>query len=130
MRSTDFGSARFVFSGAAVRTLVSEAQMMANYAMALGMPADNVVIEDKSTTTVENVVNSAGLLVDAPMVMVASNTFHARRARQVIRHESPELAGRLVRARDYIPFEWGLLHLVLVVFEAYRERHARAGAPT
>jgi vancomycin permeability regulator SanA len=130
VRSTNRENARFVFSGAAVRTPVSEAQMMADYAVALGVPPGNVVIEDKSRTTVENVVNSAGLLADGSVVMLASNTFHARRARQVICDESPQLAGCLVRARDYIPFEWGLLHLVLVAFEAYRERRARAAAPT
>jgi DUF218 domain len=129
VRSTDPERARFVFSGGAVRTPVSEAQMMADYAVqALGVPPGNVTIEDQSRTTAENIVNSAELLADDSVIMIASNTFHARRARQLIRDESPELASRLIRARDYIPLEWGLLHLLLVAFESYRDRRARAAS--
>lgn len=125
MRSTDVNSARFVFSGGAVRTPISEAQMMADYAVTRGVPLHHVVIEDQSRTTVENIVNSTPLLADGSAVMIASDTFHARRARRIVHAESPELARRLVRARDYIPFEWGALHVVALAFEAYRRRRAR-----
>jgi uncharacterized SAM-binding protein YcdF (DUF218 family) len=128
VRSTDPDRARFVFSGA-VRGQIPEAQMMADYAVQeLAVPLHNVVVEDQSRTTVENVVNSAPLMADSPAIKIASNTFHARRARQILRVESPELAGRLVRTRDYIPVEWGPLHAVLVAYEAYRDRRARSAA--
>lgn len=129
VRSTDPTRARFVFSGGAVRSELSEAQMMANYAVvSLGVPAVNIVLEDQSTTTVENITNSIPLLLDAPAIKIASNTFHARRARRILRDRSPELAGRLVRARDYLPGEWGLAHALMVVHELLRRRlagHAR-----
>lgn len=129
VRSTDPERAQFVFSGGAVRGPVPEAQMMANYAVHdLGVPVHNVVVEDRSRTTVENIVNSAPLMADSPAIKIASNTFHARRARQILRDESPELAARLVRARDYVLLEWGPLHAGLVAFESYRERRARASA--
>ena len=81
VRSTDPDRARFVFSGAAVRGQIPEAQMMADYAVQeLGVPLHNVVVEDQSRTTVENVVNSAPLMADSPAIKIASNTFHARRA--------------------------------------------------
>jgi hypothetical protein len=127
VRSTDPQQARFVFSGAAVRTPISEAQMMADYAVhRLGVPAANVVIEDQSRTTVENIVNSVPLIVDGSVVKIASNTFHARRARRILYDESPELAACLVRARDYIPLEWGPAHALLMAFESYRVRRALA----
>ena len=125
MRSTEVDGARFVFSGGAVHTRTSEAQMMADYAVARRVPLRHVVIEDQSRTTVENIVNSTTLLAGGSAVMIASDTFHARRARRIMHAESPELARRLVRARDYIPFEWGVLHVALVAFEAYRRRRAR-----
>jgi DUF218 domain len=129
VRSTDPDRARFVFSGAAVRTQVPEAKMMAEYAVKkCGVPAANVLVEDQSRTTVENVVNSAPLMADSPAIKIASNTFHARRARQILHDESPELARRLVRARDYIPVEWGPLHAVLVAHEGFRNRRARSAA--
>jgi hypothetical protein len=126
IRSTDPERARFVFSGGAVRTQISEAQMMANYAKhTLGVPTANIVIEDQSRTTVENVVNSAPLMADSPAIKIASNTLHAHRARRIIMDESPELAARLVPARDYLPAEGGPLHAVLVAHEYYRRRRAR-----
>jgi DUF218 domain len=123
LRSTDPGRARFVFSGGAVRSEIPEGQMMADYAIReLGVPERNVVVEDQSRSTVENIANSLPLLVNSPAVKIASNTLHARRARQILREHSPETAERLVRARDYIPVEWGPLHLVLLVHEFYRAR--------
>jgi uncharacterized SAM-binding protein YcdF (DUF218 family) len=123
IRSTDPRRAKFIFSGAAVRTPISEAQMMADYAVhKLGVPAANVVIEDQSRSTVENVANSTPLLAGSPAVKIASNTFHARRARLTLCAESPDIAAHLVRARDYKPFEWGLMHPVLLIFELYRLR--------
>lgn len=121
MRSTDPSHARFVFSGGAVRSELSEAQMMANYAVvSRGVPAANIRLDDQSRTTVENIKNSIPLLADAPAIKIASNTFHARRARRILRDESPELAARLVRARDYIPAEWGPLHAVMAGHEIVR----------
>jgi len=117
------------FSGGAVRTPVSEAQMMADYAVrTLGVPVANVVIEDRSRTTVENIVNSVALVRDSPAIKIASNTFHARRARQILGQQSPELAQRLVGVADYLPLEWVLLHAVLLAVEHYRARRARPAA--
>ncbi|MGV9800750.1 YdcF family protein [Mycobacterium sp. NPDC003449] len=126
VRSTDPAKARFIFSGAAVRSKLSEAQMMANYAVvSLGVPAANIVLEDRATTTVENIQNSIPELADAPAIKIASNTFHARRARHILHDESPQLAARLVRTRDYIPCEWGLLHALMAVHELLRARVRR-----
>lgn len=125
VRSTDPDRARFVFSGGAVRTTIPEARMMADYAIyELGVPAHNVVIEDQSRTTVENIKYSAPLMGDCPVIKIASDTFHARRARKIFRDESPALAGNLVRARDYLPGEWGPLHVILIGFECYRQYRA------
>ncbi len=120
-RSTEPSRARFVFSGGAVKTRISEAQMMADYAVhELRVPVHNVVVEDQSTSTLENIVNSAPLMADSPAIKIASNTLHALRARAILAKQSPELATRLVRARDYIPFEWGLLHVLMLAYDGYR----------
>ena len=96
--------------------------MMADYAVrTLGVPAASVVIEDQSRTTVENIANSAPLMADAPAIKIASNTFHARRARRILGDDFPELAQHLVRARDYLPVEWGVLHTVMVAHQALRK---------
>lgn len=126
VRSTDPGTAQFVFSGGAVRTTVAEAQMMADYAVhELGVPPRNVIIEDQSRTTVENIRLSAPHMADSPAIKIASDTFHAQRARHILHAESPYLARKLVRAADYRPGEWGPMHIAAVVFERYRARRAR-----
>lgn len=131
VRSTDPESARFVFSGGAVPGQIPEAQMMADHAVRQhGVPARNIAVEDHSRTTVENIANSAPLLADSLAIKIASNTFHARRAREILRRKSPELAARLIRARDYLPSEYGPLHVGLIAFEGYRDRRARLAAAT
>jgi hypothetical protein len=121
VRSTDPSVARFVFCGGAVRTRVPEAQMMADYAVrVLHLPPANIVIEDQSTTTEENIANAMPFLADSPAIKIASNTFHALRARAILADQSPDSAKRLVRARDYLPFEWGPLHAALLAYDGYR----------
>lgn len=123
VRSTDPSTARFIFSGAAVRTPVPEAALMADYAVTrLGVPPANVTVEDRSRNTVQNIVNSIPLMTDSPVIKIASNTFHARRARQIVHDEAPTLARRLRPARDYLPGEWGPLHVALLAYHLYRRR--------
>ena len=94
---------------------------MAEYAVhSLGVPAANIVIEEESRTTIENIARSAPLLAGSGSIKIASDTFHARRARRILVASSPPLAERLIPARDYVPFEWGLLHAALLVYETYR----------
>ena len=103
--------------------------MMADYAVhELRVPLHNVVVEDQSTSTLENIVNSAPLMVDSPAIKIASNTMHALRARAILSEQSPELATRLVRARDYIPFEWGVLHVLMLAYDGYRYVRRRRSA--
>lgn len=126
LRSTDPATSRFVFTGAPKWGPRSEAQMMADYAVrVLGVPADNVVVEEGATTTVENIANSIPLICAAPAIKIASDTFHARRGRQVLAAQSPQLAARLVRARDYLPGEWGLLHAMMAAWQLGRMLRTR-----
>ncbi len=64
---------------------VSEAQVMSNYLQSLGLPPSRILLEDKSTSTAENLVFSArvllanGLSQNMPAVVV-TNDFHTARA--------------------------------------------------
>jgi hypothetical protein len=72
--------------------------------MEFGCGAHGGVVEDQSTSTLENILNSVPLMAANPVIKIASNALHALRARAILSKQSPELATRLVRARDYIPF--------------------------
>lgn len=84
-RTADPASATFVFSGGASRGTDSEAVLMARFATeTAGIPERNIVLEQESRTTWENIAFSLPLLGDAGTIAVASNTFHARRARRYL----------------------------------------------
>ncbi len=70
------------------------------------------------------------LMAASPAIQIASNTFHPRRARQILCDESPELAGRLVPIEGFLADGVGPLHAVLVAFEGYRVRRSRTGRMT
>lgn len=125
VRSVDRRSAMFVFSGAAVRGARSEAHVMAEYGIRhLGIPRENVVIEDQAMTTWQNITYSLPLVADAATIRIASNTFHARRARRYVLKQSPEAFDRLRRAADYRPLRLGPLSTALAVYEVVRARRA------
>jgi uncharacterized SAM-binding protein YcdF (DUF218 family) len=123
VRSVDRRRARFVFSGGATRGGVSEAALMARYAVEeLGIPVSNVTLEEQSRTTWENIAFSIPLLADATSIVIASNTFHARRARRYLAKQSPELAARLRRGADYRFGELLPLKPYLAIYEWRRSR--------
>lgn len=67
---------------------VAEATAMAEYLVAEGLPADAVLVEDRSRNTQENLANTAALLaehgIDGPVAVVTSD-FHAFRAALLMR---------------------------------------------
>lgn len=123
VRAVDRRRARFVFSGGATRGGVSEAALMARHAVEVhGVPEENVVLEEESRTTWENITFSLPLLADASSIVIASNTFHARRARRYLARQAPELSARLRRGADYRFGELLPLKPYLAIYEWRRAR--------
>ena len=130
VRSVDPGTARFVFSGGGRSVSgdersggTSEAALMARYAVEeLGVPERNVELEELSRTTWENVAFSLPLLRDADSIVIASNTFHARRAPRYLAKQAPALAARLRRGADYRFGELLPLKPYLAIYEWRRAR--------
>jgi uncharacterized SAM-binding protein YcdF (DUF218 family) len=76
---------------------IAEAEAMARYAEKAGVPREQMVLEDRSTTTEENLRNTRDLLgKDARLVVVTSN-YHALRAAELTEHLG--LDARVVGAR-------------------------------
>ncbi|KZE88529.1 YdcF family protein [Microbacterium sp. TNHR37B] len=127
--------ALFVFTGAAVRSDVPEADVMADLARGHGIPDDRIVRERTATTTRENLARSLPWLETARTIRIASNTFHARRARRHLRERHPGLFVRLRPTRDFRPFEVGPFRPLFTAYDAIaaaiagrRDREAMPGA--
>jgi hypothetical protein len=121
VRSTDPTIGRIVFSGGATNGGRSEAAVMADYAVnRLHVPRSAIVLEEHAATTWENVAFTLPQLQQATRVKVASNPFHARRARRYVLNQDPDLATRLHRAQDYKLGEWSPIKLLLVAYEWHR----------
>jgi uncharacterized SAM-binding protein YcdF (DUF218 family) len=105
-----------IFCGGVTRAGVrSEAAAMADYAVRKGLPVSAVVLEDKSQSTWQNVEYMRPLAGPGPVV-IASNTFHARRARAYVWAQDQTLAQRLQRGSDYRLGELLLLKPLLALY--------------
>ncbi len=72
-----------IFTGGVGRNdTLSEAEVSANYAIAHGIPADAILLEDQSTTTRENLINVQSMAAthDLHSFLIVSTPFHMKRA--------------------------------------------------
>lgn len=90
---------RLVVCGGMGKHPPSEAQAMADILISAGVPADAIILEDRSTTTGENIANAKALIADGPVIIV-TDWYHAPRARLIARRaglaaatSSPGLSG-------------------------------------
>jgi uncharacterized SAM-binding protein YcdF (DUF218 family) len=105
-----------IFCGGVTRAGVkSEAAAMADYAVLKGLPATAVVLEDRSHSTWQNIEYMRRLVGPGPIV-IASNTFHARKARAYVWKQDHALAKQLQRGSDYRLGELLLLKPLLALY--------------
>lgn len=123
-----------IFSGGAAGGRVTEARLMADYAKSVPGFEGPVLLEDRSTTTWENVRNVIPLLEDADRIKFVSQPAHALKARAYLWRQRPDLAERLVRADDYRPGEWAVGKPLLALYGLWalrglgaEERKSRTG---
>lgn len=82
-----------VFTGGVGTYPPSEAQAAGDYARRLGVPAEALLLEDRSTSTEENARFSADLLDPASRVIVVTDTYHVLRAERVFGRVFAEARG-------------------------------------
>ncbi len=80
-----------VSGGQGVNEPFSEAEGMAEYLLDKGIEEDRIILEDKSTSTVENIQNSKGLMEESYNgVGIVTNNFHVFRAVQIAKVQGLE----------------------------------------
>lgn len=82
----------------------TEAEAMQDYMIAHGAEADRLILEDKSSTTIENIANAKKLLPEGAGVAVITNDYHLARARRLLAHAGLGDAG--VPAKTPHPGQW------------------------
>lgn len=104
--------AHLLMSGGAVNHPVPEAQVMRDLAMAAGIAADRIVIEDRSRNTIGNARYCAPIIAAHgwTRLLLITDSFHLPRARLIFAHHGLSVA--LSGARpDGVSAEWVMAHL-------------------
>ncbi len=83
------GSSMVVFTGGASKSQATEASQMADEALRQGLPASSIVLEERASSTWQNVHLSVPLVSGAHHIVIVSDGLHARRARNYWIAQSP-----------------------------------------
>ena len=91
-----------IFTGGPSKGGKTEAEVMAAYAIErLGVDRARVRLEERATSTFENVKFSLPMTTDFDAVAFASDPIHAARARAYATQQQPDVAPKLAAADDY-----------------------------
>ncbi|HLS25741.1 MAG TPA: YdcF family protein [Beutenbergiaceae bacterium] len=115
---------RLVCCGGAVVGATSEATLLARYARELGFTGQ-IVLEEQSRNTWENIVYAAPLIEGADRIKIVSNPWHAQEARMYLHRQRPDLARRLVAGAEYRMGEQAWLKPFATAYAYGRARRAR-----
>jgi hypothetical protein len=124
------GWERVVFTGGAVRSAESEAAQMAALAVRSGLDEAAVVLDERSRSTWENVVEASRLVGDADVVAIMSDGLHAARARTYWRDQQGPAAPRLVLGHRHRPFRHLWIRVPSTAVEVLHRIKRRAGGPS
>ncbi|WP_245570928.1 YdcF family protein [Glaciibacter superstes] len=90
-----------VLCGGSVAGEIAEADLLARYArFELGYTGP-ILTEPDSRTTWENIQNAIPLIEEFDVIKIVSNSLHAEKARAYVWKLRPDLAQRLVAAKEY-----------------------------
>lgn len=105
-------------SGFAPDGRASEASVMAGVLRdRFGVPTDVLVLEERATSTWDNIAFCLPLLPPNGPVRIASDPLHAARARAHLRAQAPKLARRLATAGEYRFGEHPVLKVATLAYE-------------
>lgn len=118
------GQAKIITSGGqGPDEVISEARSMANYLLEQGVPEDSILLEDRSTTTEENLAYSQAIIAEhggAAHCTIATSSYHTLRAAMFARRAGMNVScvgGRT--ARFFYPAAFFREYVALIVRNRY-----------
>jgi len=110
-----------ILCGGPVHSSTSEAIIMQRFARdELGFPGE-IALDTTSRSTWENIAHAIPLIEHADTISIVSNAPHAEIGRQILWHQRPDLAQRLVRGAEHRLGE----SPVLKILGSLRAAHAK-----
>ncbi|MET9492723.1 YdcF family protein [Nocardia sp. NPDC006630] len=97
---------RLILCGGACAGAYSEASLLAQYATGACTYRGEVILEEQSRTTWENISFAIPYLEDVDRIKIVSLPFHAEKARRYLWRQRPDLGRRLVSGGEYRFGEW------------------------
>jgi uncharacterized SAM-binding protein YcdF (DUF218 family) len=110
---------RIILSGGAAHNASIEADVMARLALEDGVPAPQLVIENRAQNTWQNIEYSLPFLDGFEHLFVASDTLHAVRGRRYLCKQRPPWCDRVAVAPAYEPFAQPLWKIGAVLYELH-----------
>jgi uncharacterized SAM-binding protein YcdF (DUF218 family) len=99
---------KLILSGGSIYRETTWAELMRRRALELGVPLDRIVVQDKSTTTLEDARFTADVVRSLRLkrVVVVTSPWHSRRALKVFRLVAPDICWVSSPSRSELPDEW------------------------
>ncbi len=119
----DAVESRLVLCGGACAGPRTEASLMARYAIQTCGYRGELVLEDQSRTTWENIAFAIPYLKDVDRIKIVSLPSHAAKARHYLAQQCPDLATHLVRGADYRFGDWMPLKPAFALYGLLKDSH-------
>lgn len=113
-----------VLCGGPVHSSTSEAVIMQRYARERLGYAGPTALDTTSRSTRENIAHAIPLIEGADTIAIVSNAPHAEMGREILWHERPDLAVRLVRGAEHRLGEAPVLKILGALRATYARRTA------
>lgn len=112
---------KIVFSGGAVANPYIEAKAMASFAITLGIPDRDIIIEGHSRNTWENIGCSLPYLKNYSSILITSDILHAKRAKRYLCRQQPSLCGQVQPIGNILPWRlaWWKIPATMHEFAAW-----------
>lgn len=101
---------------------IAEGEAMKQYALNLGISEKDIIVEDKSTTTRENLIFSKELMKENPKIAVVTNYYHLFRALIIAKQEKIKCIGYGAKTKLYFTIN-AFIREIIAFLVMYKNVH-------